>query len=532
MNMKRIVFLLIALLTIGILVACDAASAAETVTATTTIVTESGAESVTESGTESGTATTVVDTDVSATDVASDEDAEDIVRPDGWRDETHSKSAEPNYDVVFPDDEVNRIDITISAENWQLMMDDMTELYGEQGTGVGVGPGAGGPPNGAPPDGGGSPDGGRPEGGQPGGFGGDFAPGLDDGDENPIWVESTVVFEDDVWTNVGIRFKGNSSLRSSWTSGDLKLPIKLDFDEFEDTYPEIDNQRFYGFKQLTLSSNYNDASSLRETVASDLFDEMGVVSAETAFYELYLDYGEGPVYVGLYTMVEVVDDTVIETNFDDDDGNVYKPDGVSAAFSADSFDATTLDKETNSDEADFSDVQALYDTLHSELRTTNATAWRSQLESIFDVDTFARWLAVNTVIQNWDTYGVAYHNYYIYTDPSTGLITWIPWDNNEALTSNVRRGVVELDLSTVTDAWPLISYVMADDVYYELYTGYVAEFVEKVDSAELEAEIRAMAEMIRPSVEAEQATGFDTAVQELVDHIYNRWATAETFVAE
>ena len=39
-----------------------------------------------------------------------------------------------------------------------------------------------------------------------------------------------------------------------------KLPFKLDFDEFEDTYPEIDDQRFYGFKQLSFSSNCSDPS--------------------------------------------------------------------------------------------------------------------------------------------------------------------------------------------------------------------------------------------------------------------------------
>ena len=42
--------------------------------------------------------------------------------------------------------------------------------------------------------------------------------------------------------------------------GILKLPFKLDFDEFEDDYPQIDNQRFYGFKKLSLKNNYDDQS--------------------------------------------------------------------------------------------------------------------------------------------------------------------------------------------------------------------------------------------------------------------------------
>ena len=46
-------------------------------------------------------------------DLSDDESEDDVSRPEGWDEETHGKSADPNYAVVFPDDEVNRIDITI-----------------------------------------------------------------------------------------------------------------------------------------------------------------------------------------------------------------------------------------------------------------------------------------------------------------------------------------------------------------------------------------------------------------------------------
>ena len=86
--------------------------------------------------------------------------------------------------------------------------------------------------------------------------------------DNPSFVPCEVFYnadgdENDMkeWYKVGIRFKGNSSL---YNANSNKLPFKLDFDEFEDTYPEIENQRFYGFKQLNLKSNYNDESEMRE----------------------------------------------------------------------------------------------------------------------------------------------------------------------------------------------------------------------------------------------------------------------------
>jgi hypothetical protein len=44
-------------------------------------------------------------------------------------------------------------------------------------------------------------------------------------------------------------------------------------------------------------------------------EEAGLPAAETAFCEVILDYGEGPVTLGLYTVIEVVDDTVVERYF-------------------------------------------------------------------------------------------------------------------------------------------------------------------------------------------------------------------------
>src|SRR5690606_28775359 len=104
------------------------------------------------------------------------------------------------------------------------------------------------------------------------------------------------------------------------------------------------------------------------------------------------------IYFGLYTAVEVVDDTVIQTQFEDDSGNVYKPEGTGATFAEGSFDEASFDKETNQDEADFSDILALFEALHASTRETDPAAWRSGLEAVFDVDGFLRWLAVNMVV--------------------------------------------------------------------------------------------------------------------------------------
>ena len=361
-------------------------------------------------------------------------------------------------------------------------------------------------------------------------------------DDNPIWVTATVEFNSLTWENVGIRFKGNSSLRSAWSSGSLKIPFKLDFDQFEENYPEIDDQRFYGFKQLSLANNFSDASYLREKVTADIFRDFGVPAAHTAFYEIYIDIGDGPEYFGLYTMVEMVEDTVIEEQFVNDSGNLYKPNRSGATFAAGSFNELSFDKETNQEDADYSDILAVFDALHAEDRMSDPATWREGLESVFDVDGFLRWLAVNTVVQNWDTYGVMSHNYYLYSDPETGLVTWIPWDNNMALTEAVgKSSVLSLSLMEVTEQWPLIRFVMDDPVYKVQYESYLGDVVETAFEPEkMEKTYMFYHKLVSDSVlrEREESTtlssisAFENSQQELIDQVNERYQAVQFYLSE
>ena len=95
-------------------------------------------------------------------------------------------------------------------------------------------------------------------------------------------------------------------------------------------------------------------------------------------------------------------------------------------------------------------------------------------EQIFNVDGFLKYLAVNNVIQNWDTYGIMTHNYFLYNDG--GVLTWIPWDNNESFQEGKQGGALSLEMNEVSDNWPLIRYLMDIDEYYETYLSHVETF--------------------------------------------------------
>lgn len=421
-----------------------------------------------------------------------------------WTEATHGADASLDYDEVFNQTKVLRFDITIDEDDWADMYSDLAANIGSSNT--------------------------RP---------GARAVSTLTSDYDPIWVPCDIEYEGRQWYQVGIRFKGNSSLQTAYQSGNGKLSLKLDFDEFEDDNPGLSNQRFYGFRQLNLNNNYNDASLMREKMGADLFRAFGLPAAQTAFCVVYVDFGNGPQYFGVYTIVEEVDDTVLETQFADGTGNLYKPDGDAASFANGTYDITEMYLKTNEDSATYSDVEALYEAINSSLRTSDVDAWKAQLESVLDVDHFLKWLAANIVIQNWDTYGIMTHNYYLYNSSESNLMTWIPWDNNEAFQTGKQGGALSFALSEVSSSWPLISYITADSDYKAIYESYLQKFVDEVYIYdELSAKYDEYYALLKDYAYAEESgytyisrdSYFDSAVETLKSHITSRNSAVSSYL--
>ncbi len=430
-------------------------------------------------------------------DDAYDESQVDPTNYPDWTKETHSNDADPNYDVVFEQGAVLNIYITISSSWWSAMWSDLSSNYRY----------------------------------------------IDSSSSNytPMWAPCTVTFNNTDWYQVGVRFKGNSSLSQTYASGNKKLSLKLDFDQYEDDYPALKNQRFYGFKQLNLNNNYEDESLMREKVGSDLFRQFGIASAQTSFCRVFINTGSSNVYYGVYTIVEEVDDTVIKEQFSDGSGNLYKPDGDAASFKSGTYDTSELYLKTNTSSPNYSDVLSLYNALHSSNRTTNTTAWQEELESVFNVEIFLKWLAANAVIQNWDTYGNMTHNYYLYNNPTDGLLTWIPWDNNEAFQDGTGQSssIGVNQMGYVSNSWPLINYLFDIEEYEEMYKSYLREFVDTVFVvSEMQTLYEEYYNLLKTYAYAESSgytfinsdSEFDSAVSTLKAHVQSRTTVVNSYL--
>jgi spore coat protein CotH len=309
--------------------------------------------------------------------------------------------------------------------------------------------------------------GGRGFGGPPGFLGG--APRMTSRD--PIYVPVTIRDDRKSWAHVGMRYKGNSSLAAFRRSTTRKLPFRLDFDRFEEQFPDIRKQKFHGFRSLTFASNDRDESQLREMLASELLRDRGVAAARAALYRVYVDTGDGEQYWGLYTLVEdPADDAFLDSQFGNHDGNLYKPEGPGANWTQ--FTPAGFGKKNHKTRGDYSDVQGAVAALNAP--RANVIAWRKSLEARFDVDAFLRWLAVNTLMNNWDAYGRMAHNYYLYADQARrGRLVWIPWDHNEAFSlggvGEWGRGDADVFHRDAGAQWPLLSVLLQDPDYNTRY---------------------------------------------------------------
>jgi spore coat protein H len=315
-------------------------------------------------------------------------------RPAGWNDATHGANVAPDYARLFSTDRVHEIRITMSADNFKAIQADLKAIMPAMPAMPPMPPGGrGGAPGlpGAPGPGGVNPMAALMEAGvkacagKPAAascssmgtegqctelFGGPLmcvppeiakmgqgGAGLSLTTRDPIYVPVSVQFDGKVWTRVGMRYKGNSTLMAANMGGIGKIPFRLDFDKYDKESPEIRDQRFYGFGKLTFSSNFADDSQIRELLATEILRDRGVPAPRAAFYRVFIDAGAGAEYWGLYTMIEDPSDgAMLDAQLNGRSGNLYKPDGKGADWTT--FAEAGFVKKTNEKDADFSDVSA------------------------------------------------------------------------------------------------------------------------------------------------------------------------------
>jgi hypothetical protein len=308
---------------------------------------------------------------------------------------------------------------------------------------------------------------------------------LDQADWTQMWadVESKYQARADVnvfgeeLKDVGFRMRGQFSLRMS---GDKK-PWKIDTDAY------IADQEYHNLRQLMLLNNIGDPGLLKEKLAYEMMRFAGLPASFVSFVELWIDIrddGQDPIYWGVYSMVERVDNKYIGNRFGQDakGGNLYKASHAQRGpmdliYHGDSIEDYPVQngqyaygKMNNEAEADYSDIVALCRVVDGTEYTSDAELIQA-LESSLNVDAFLRYLAVNIIIDNWDSYIYTGNNYYLFNDSVSGRFEWIPWDltwgggTDAPLFTRSESGMME--------GAPLYDLVFSVEKYQDAYRAYI-----------------------------------------------------------
>lgn len=297
---------------------------------------------------------------------------------------------------------------------------------------------------------------GRPQ-RRPGGFGGPGGPPGMGGPRGPggpgprhveyPWSTASVEFGGQVLTNVGIRFKGNSSYNASRQS--LKKPLKLDFDR------HVPGRTFFGLGELVLNNNINPMAHLREPLAYDVFRRAGFPASRTAFVKVYLTItGEFEKReLGIYTAIEPVENDFLDRAFGSHKGLLAKPEGIRGLdYLGTDWHAYTNRYEMHGDTKK-ADLERLV-SLTRFVQLASDTEFAANLDQYVDVDNALRFVAVNALLANMDSFLGNGHNYYLFVPRKDPKARFIPWDLNEAFGGHPMAGAPETqaDLSVLQPA--------------------------------------------------------------------------------
>lgn len=310
------------------------------------------------------------------------------------------------------------------------------------------------------------------------------------------WVRSDVRIADGAGPiaikDAGLRYKGNLSFSRSSAAAPLFANFKLKFD-VHGTKGTWD-----GEKTFNLHAGVVDTSKMRDAVAYAVFRAAGVPAPRTAYAELIFTvpgmYQETS--AGLFTLIEDVNNRLLERLLPPGNGLVMKPEGARGGVQllSESW-ASYIQTYRPDRDATAHEQQRVMD-FGRLISQTDVALFRSRIESFLDIDEFLRFIAVNAFIVNTDSYLRGGHNFYLYLDPADDKFRFLPWDQDLAMgrgggmmvfngaaapAANSFNSALDILRPAATDQ-PLIYWLLDDPAVYARYTAILRELGAKAFS--------------------------------------------------
>lgn len=371
--------------------------------------------------------------------------------------------------------------------------------------------------------------------------------------ENPLdeeYKQCDVKINGNVYADVAIRTKGNTSLSQVAASDSDRYSFKLEFDHYDK------NKSLQGLDKLVLNNLFCDATYVKEYIAYDIFHYIGV---ETPFYAFAYITVNGEAF-GCYLALEAMEDSFLERVYKGS-GQLYKPESDMAGGGMkqhrempeaapqgevpempermkqgeppkmpeggdaempyirgeDPFGSTGKGSDlvyTDDDTDSYSDIfdNACFNPSEEDKqRVVTALEKLSrgeELETCIDVDACLKYFAAQTFIVNMDSYySNLKHNYYLYEN--NGQLTILPWDLNlafggfqSASATDAVNSAIDTPMDGLEESRPLFSKLMEVEEYQEQYHSYLSEIIQEyVNGGQFTATLSKIENVISPYVE-------------------------------
>ena len=337
--------------------------------------------------------------------------------------------------------------------------------------------------------------------------------------DKPTVLASSVSIGDDTVKYVGIKTKGNLTLKEVWNSSSDRFSFTTNFGKYINTNNGyIDKQNLYGLRKVALNNIYGDATVMKEYLSYELMTKMGIPTPEYSLINLYIN----DEFYGVYMMVESIDSSLTQRTLGEKSDYLVKPESSGGDLIYDNsldeyinddgefdFSSIIYDNSGNiiypndksnplykynglweNDEDTFEDIVDMLPTIFKWMKTLNelnntdnpnTDDYKLALEEIIDVDSLIRYFAVNTYLVNLDSYqSEKMQNYALYIN-ETGRATIIPWDYNYSFGVyglGSASDVINFDIynpviNTTLKDRPLLNVILQNDEYKALYEKYL-----------------------------------------------------------
>ncbi|MEO1261214.1 MAG: CotH kinase family protein [Bacteroidota bacterium] len=306
-------------------------------------------------------------------------------------------------------------------------------------------------------------------------------------------LTATVSIDGEVFKQVGVRYKGNSSYNNPKSKGYKKLPfnMKASYKNKKQLFPG-------GYKTIKLSNVFRDASYTREVLSYEIARKY-MPAPRCNFAKLYVN----DEYIGLYNNTQAVDKVLLEESFDSSKNAFFKCDPEYSLLrkleerrcpQGDKASLMYLGDDKNCYEGWYemeSKEESDWNELIQFIKNLNTSSM--EYDKIMNVDMVLWMHAFNNVLVNLDSYtGRLSHNYYLYKTPDQ-LFTPLVWDMNISFGGFQYDGIKKGPLThtelqkysmfahykTKNQKRPLIVNLLSDPLYRKIYVGHCKTILEE-----------------------------------------------------